>query len=89
MDHLGSWNTVLMLETNEQLAIVNREAGGTFDASPSTLASPGKAAVAAAKKLRKNKGYAKIMKNGGIGAPVGYWVKLALVGVKEVNAKRR
>ncbi|TQE00764.1 hypothetical protein C1H46_013559 [Malus baccata] len=48
MDHLGSWNTVLMLETKEQLAIVNREAGGSFDTSPSTLASPGKAAVAAA-----------------------------------------
>ncbi|KAM1418991.1 hypothetical protein ACFXTH_022289 [Malus domestica] len=80
---------VLMLETKEQLAIVNREAGSSFDASPSTLASPGKTTIAAAKKLRKKKGYAKIMKNGGIGAPVGYWVKLALVGFEEVNAKRR
>ncbi|KAB2625511.1 hypothetical protein D8674_017171 [Pyrus ussuriensis x Pyrus communis] len=49
MDHLGGWNTVLMLETEEQLAIVDREAGGSFDASPSALPSPGKAAVAAAR----------------------------------------
>lgn len=57
MDHLSGWNTVLMLETEEQLAIVDREVGGSFDASPSALPSPGKAAVAAAWGVRgKGKG---------------------------------
>ncbi|RXH70681.1 hypothetical protein DVH24_013427 [Malus domestica] len=68
MDHLGSWNTVLMLETKEQLAIVNREAGGSFDTSPSTLASPGKTTVAAAwGEKGKGKGKENGEKNGSRG----------------------